>query len=183
MNELLSDYRKEKASEFLTYWAFRLYQNKPIIEQAFHFFTGGNQMTDAGLLVEKRKTPLTEVTLEDEDGVLVTKRVVAIGFTHQMTAKQDRNPGHSKPILGGVMQSETHERRALSIDQVLLAQFTPRQRLLSYYLFLPKALYKIEGLTDKRISKAAGICPKRACEIKFKAIHLVDKEVLGPKGE
>lgn len=162
MNEL-TDSRKEKASEFLTYWAFRLYQDKPIIEQAYAFFTGGNSMTDAG--------------------ILIMKKTVTVGFSAQMNAKQDRSPGYSKPILGGVMLAETHERRAVSIDKLLSVEFSPRQRLMTFYLFLPRDLYKIEKLTDRRIAKAAGYCPKRACEIKYRAIDLVAKQVLGPKGE
>ena len=150
--------RIEKASSLLTFWAYRIYKGSPVIEQSTHFHTGSSQITDMNSY----------------------KSYKPFCFKMKTNAKQDRPKGKSTPPLGGASTTETNERRAQAIDKLLSEKLTPKQREIVFFLFLPRTLISKTKLSDKVIAVARGYNPKRACELKYRAIDLVNKEILSP---
>lgn len=150
--------RIEKASSLLNFWAYRLYIGKAITEQGYHFHTGSSQMI----------------------GINSYKSYNPPGFKMKTNAKQDRQQGRSCSPLGGAARTETNEQRARAIDKLLSEQMTPKQREIAFFLFLPRTILSDSKLSDKVIAIARGYNPKRACEIKYKAIDLVNREILSP---
>jgi len=152
-----TDFRRDKASALLTYWAYRMYTGRDSVEQGAHA-TGGN--------------PISTVN--------PARPYNTVGFKMKTNAKQDRPPGKSSIPLGGVMRTETNERRAFAIDKLISEKLSPRARLLAFYLFLPRTFLTEDprNLTDRAIAIAADYNPKRASEIKQRAITLVANDLL-----
>lgn len=165
------NFRKEKAENLLHYWAYRHFVGRANIEQGAHH-TGGNPITSVNPV--KPYNP-------------------AQGFKMKTNAKQDRPSGKSSIPLGHVMQTETNDRRAEAIDELLHEKLTPRGLEMVLRLFVPRTAYagafegklherneKASKLKDRDIAMAAGFCPKRASEVKHRAINLVATNILSP---
>lgn len=166
-----NNYRTEKAINLLHYWAYRHFTGRSNIEQGAHA-TGGNPIVSVNPV--KSYNP-------------------ACGFKMLTNAKQDRPCGKSSIPLGHVMQTETNDRRAESIDLLFKEKFRPRTKLIVFYLFVPRIAFidafegpdhvrveQAQKLTDRQIAIAAGFDPKRASQAKIKAVTLVSTNVLGP---
>lgn len=156
----LPNYRVDKATMLLTYWAFALYRGNKFVE------------------------PETGYCASRPVGPSAGKAYKPFCFKLKTNAKSTRAKASGSEPMGGAASAETMQRRSERIDALFAEKFTPRQRMIVFALFVPRSLLNDDASkqlkSDRDIANYFDINPKRASEIKQKAVKLVVLEFLTP---
>lgn len=154
----LSNARITKAENLLTHWAFRILSGRKNIEKDFAVYTGTCPMYQGAIAVNLYKS--------------------SAGISYQMNEKQTRSKDRSM-MPPGVGRVRTLDEQCILIEELMTESFRPKAKEMAFILFLPRSIFG-ESVKDKQLAILSKYNPKRASEIKVKAISLVATKLLGP---